>query len=121
MYINKFVQVYPTHVENDRPLQSRPQLYITTDVRIPYIIANGSQVPIFSRTISNYFEPIVYFVPSIPRNGSERFKGSLCNLGAPARLRQVQSRQVQAKLCFYISKQRFYLLRHVISLMRCAH
>ena len=84
--------------------------YITTiEVQILHIIAlitthpgyirtvpNGSEVPIFSRTISNH----LFFVPSIPPNGSERFSGSLCNWGAPARLRQVQTRLVQARLLF---------------------
>ena len=97
IHIYKLLKVYLTHLEYDAPLQSRLQLYSTTDVRISHIIAfitphsgylrtvpNGAEVPIFSRTISNYFEPFV-FVPSIPPNGSERFRGSLCNLGAPAR------------------------------------
>ena len=87
--------------------------YITTiEVQILHIIAlitphpgyirtvpNGSEVSIFPelfRTISNH----LFFVPSIPPNGSERFSGSLCNWGAPARLRQVQTRLVQARLLF---------------------
>ena len=124
IHIYKLLKVYLTNLEYDAPLQSRLQLYSTTDVRISHIIAfikphsgylrtvpNGSEVPIFSRTISNYFRTICFFVPSIPPNGSERFRGSLCNLGAPARLRQVQTRLVQAKLFFYLAKGCFYPLK----------
>ena len=127
IHIYKLLKVYLTNLEYDAPLQSRLQLYSTTDVRISHIIAfitphsgylrtvpNGSEVPIFSRTISNYFELFpnhLFFVPSIPPNGSERFRGSLCNLGAPARLRQVQTRLVQAKLFFYLAKDCFYPLK----------
>ena len=127
IHIYKLLKVYLTNLEYDAPLQSRLQLYSTTDVRISHIIAfitphsgylrtvpNGSEVPIFSRTISNYFRTICFLCPAYHRtvpNGSERFRGSLCNLGAPARLRQVQTRLVQAKLFFYLAKDCFYPLK----------
>ena len=132
------IYIYYTHLQAFESVSYKPwiwcatskpttAIYSTTDVRISHIIAfitphsgylrtvpNGSEVPIFSRTISNYFELFpnhLFFVPSIPPNGSERFRGSLCNLGAPARLRQVQTRLVQAKLFFYLAKDCFYPLK----------
>ena len=123
IHIYKLLKVYLTNLEYDAPLQSRLQLYSTTDVRISHIIAfitphsgylrtvpNGSEVPIFSRTISNYFELFpnhLFFVPSIPPNGSERFSGSLCNLGAPARLRQVKLDWFKQSCCSIFLKTVF--------------
>ena len=87
IHIYKLLKVYLTNLEYDAPLQSRLQLYSTTDVRISHIIAfitphsgylrtvpNGSEVPIFSRTISNYFRTICFLCPAYHRtvpNGSE--------------------------------------------------